>query len=75
MEKWRITWRIVEGQELVRGALLLHLVEHAHGRGDDARDVIWPVWDDDKIRLLGHLGQFTDLCGNQNLSSSNDRLG
>merc|ERR1719377_35602 len=47
--------------------VLLHLVEHAHGRGDDAGDVIRSIGNDHQVALLGHLGQLRDVLVGESL--------
>merc|ERR1719377_62133 len=50
-----------------RGGVLLHLVEHAHGRGDDAGDVIRSIRDDHQVALLGHLRELRDVLVGESL--------
>merc|ERR1719377_140532 len=47
--------------------VLLHLVEHAHGRGDDAGDVIRSIGNDHQVALLGHLRELRDVLVGESL--------
>merc|ERR1719377_131046 len=47
--------------------VLLHLVEHAHGRGHDAGDVIRSIGNDHQVALFRHFRELRDVLVGQSL--------